>query len=108
MGRGGVYFDAFLPPLPDGSPDYYGSKLWLYMNCTATVENGNLILGAIRQSLDWMIQDGVAADITVTGTWLNMVSFATNIAISQKTPAGAMADTVFKYIWNTALGLLPA
>ena len=108
IGPGGWWGDAFLPPLPDGTPDYYGSKLYQYTNCAATQESANGIMAAISQALNWMLLDNVAAAINVTGIWQSAVSFATNIEIDWNAPGGAVVPKVYNYLWNTTLGLLPA
>ena len=104
--RGGWWGDAYLPPLADGSADYIGSKLWLDRNLEATVANGNRILSHIREALAWMISDGVAASIDVTGTWQSATSFAPVIEIAQIGTGGAAASRQFNLLWNTALGAL--
>ena len=106
--RGGWWGDAYLPPLADGSPDYWGSKLWLYRRCTATQANANAIAAAMKDALAWMISDGVAADVTVTTAWAAADSLAATIAISQITQGGIKVLRQFNLMWNAGMGTLVA
>jgi phage gp46-like protein len=104
--RRGWCGDAFLPPLADGSPDYLGSKLWLFARCTATQQNANLIAEAASQALAWMIADGVAQSVNVTTAWVNAESLALTIEIAQFISAGAVQSSPFTLLWNRTLGTI--
>ena len=101
--RQGWWADAYLPALPDGSPDFLGSKLWLRRRVTATPANAALIQGDIEQALAWMTQDGLASDITVTTAWASAIGLNVGIAISRSTPGGII-NTNFDLVWNASLG----
>ena len=101
---GGWWGDAYLPPLPDGAPDYIGCKAWLYLRCTATQVNANKICAAFRDGLAWMIVDGVAADVAVTGTWASATALQTLVTIVQITAGGVLATRQFDLLWNATTG----
>ncbi len=103
--RRGWWGDAFLQPLPDGSPDFYGSKLWLRRRCTATPANAQLIQDDINEALAWMIATGVASDIAVSTSWASATGLNVSIAISQ-TRAGVPVVTRFRFLWDASLGTL--
>jgi phage gp46-like protein len=103
--RRGWCGDPYLPPLPDGSPDYLGSKLYLFLRCTATQQNANLIAGAAYDSLEWMILDGIASSIVVTTSWIDSNGLAMNVVITRAVP-GSTAPTAYAFLWDRTLGTL--
>ena len=52
--------------IPEFEGDEIGSKLWLLERASLTQETLNLAIQYAEDSLDWMIQDGIASTITVT------------------------------------------
>ncbi len=104
--RRGWWGDAYLPPLPDGSPDFWGSKLWLRRRQLATVHTQRLIEDDCTQALQWMVADNVAASVVVTSRYLTNTELAVNIAINQRIAGGATALRSFDAVWNTTLGSL--
>jgi phage gp46-like protein len=106
--RRGWWGDAYLPPLPDGTPYFLGSKLWLYTRCTATNENALLIQEAAQNALNPLIAYGIAEDVAVSTQWIDEQSLALNIAVAQSTQNGN-ALTTYSLIWKRTLGtIVPA
>jgi phage gp46-like protein len=104
--RRGYWYDAYAPRLPDGTKDYWGSKLWLRLRSLATTQTALLVQGDCEQALDWMIVAGVAIDVEVTTEWVSDTALSVDIVISRQSAGGAPYDTAFNVIWDRTLGLL--
>ncbi len=103
--RRGWWADAYIPALPDGSQDNWGSKLWLRRRCTATPQNAALIQADIEQALSWMIACGVATVIDVATAWVSATGLTVAIAIT-RTKAAQPSISRFDGIWNASTGQL--
>ncbi len=101
--RRGWWADAYLPALPDGSPDFWGSKLWLRRRVTATLANAALMQGDIEQALAWMKLDGLASEIIVTTAWASAIALNIGIVIVRSTPGGVI-NSKYDLVWNASLG----
>ena len=104
--RGGCWFDAYLDPLPDGSPDYFGSKLWLRRRCLANTQTQLVIEKDIADALNWMVLDGAAAAVDVVSQYVTNTGLMNRITITQMLPGGQTALRRYDALWNTALGNL--
>jgi phage gp46-like protein len=100
-------------PLPDGSDDrrgwwadayadvdndLIGSKLWLLSRAKQTRETARKIETYARESLKWLIDDGVAGAVSVSAEWLRMGVLAMEIEI--KRPDGSRLNFTFKNFWE--------
>lgn len=75
--RRGHWGDAFL----SNQADSEGSKLWLLSREKQTTETLNRAVSYARESLQWLIDDGVAGDVSVTGEWYRLGVLALHIVI---------------------------
>jgi len=104
--RKGWWGDAYLDPLPDGSADLLGSKLWLRQRALATTQTQLAIETDISQALAWMLADNVAVSVQVTSQFLSATALSVTITIAQTLATGQTASRSFNAIWNFTLGQL--
>lgn len=91
-------------------PDVYtqdpiGSKLWQVMNRVTNQDTLNFTRDTVLKSLQWMLDDGVAAGIDVATSYPGKGNIRIDIAIAE--PNGV--TTPFSYVWGrgtTASGAL--
>ncbi len=103
--RRGWWGDAYLPTLPDGSPDHWGSKLWLRRRCTATPQNASLIQEDIEEALAWMTATGVATEVDVSTAWASAIGLNVSVTITQS-KRGQPVVSRFTALWNASLGTI--
>lgn len=78
------------------APDQIGSKLWQIFNRIRNQQTLNDAADFATKSLQWMIDDGVAAAVTVAPSFYGSAGVALVITITQ--PTGAV--TQFSYAWG--------
>ena len=76
--------------------DKIGSKLWLYEREKQTLENLSKIEDTAKESLQWMIDDGVAKSIAVQASYPQPVFILLNVPIEK--PDGQIY--AFKTLWD--------
>lgn len=101
--KGGWWGDAYLAPLPDGSPDHWGARLPFYRRLTATPANANRLCAVVQDALAWLLTDGVAADVSVSGTFSSNSQFNFVTQMSRTGLAGT-ASATYNYTWDVQLG----
>lgn len=62
-----------------------GSLLWELFRETASQENLQRAIQYCKDALQWLVDDGIAASIEVTGVVFNYVGFAINVTIKRGT-----------------------
>ncbi|MHC4712002.1 MAG: phage GP46 family protein [Planctomycetota bacterium] len=100
--RRGWWGDSFLPV--DG--DRFGSRLWLLERQKTTDETLARALEYIRESLDWLVDDGIAAAVYVSGEWR---SHATAVKVGRfrvvvERPPAPQITYRFQYVWQSREG----
>ena len=104
---GGWWGDAYLPPLPDGSADASGSKLWLRRRVEATNASAQLIRGDVLDALNWMILDRIATSVDVTTSWNSGTALAIGTTITQLAAPGSKPTVkTYSLVWDKTLGLV--
>lgn len=78
------------------APDQIGSKLWQIFNRIRNQQTLNDAQDFAVKCLQWMIDDGVAASISVAPSFYGSAGVALRIAITE--PSGAV--TQFSYAWG--------
>lgn len=95
--RRGSWGDAYLPPLPDGTADKEGSRLWL-LDGKKTPENLVLAKEYAEEALAWMIADEVASVVTVTTSYVRDNILRIDIAITR--PDGSVFRRRYDLVWE--------
>lgn len=90
--RRGWWGDLF----PDFDGDQIGSKLWLLDSGKQLTSELPRYQRFAKNSLDWLIQDGVASDISVVATYPKIGQLLLEIEITR--PSGE--NTSFDFIWD--------
>lgn len=72
-----------LVPVGDLEDDQIGSRLWLLAREKQTTETRLRAEEYARESLEWMIEDGVAASVDVEAEWVRRGLLALGITIHQ-------------------------
>lgn len=67
--RRGWWGDAF-PPAIAGEGDRIGSRLWLLYREKSTDETLERAKDYVREALQWLVDDGIAASIEIEARWL--------------------------------------
>lgn len=78
------------------TPDQIGSKLWQIFNRIRNQQTLNDAQDFAVKSLQWMIDDGVAASVSVAPSFFGSAGIALAIAITE--PSGSV--TRFSYVWG--------
>lgn len=78
------------------APDQIGSKLWQIFNRVRNQQTLNDARDFATKSLQWMIDDGVAAAVSVTPSFYGSAGIALVTTITE--PSGAV--TQFSYVWG--------
>jgi phage gp46-like protein len=96
--------DAYLPPLASGTPDHIGSRLWLLSRAKAIPETALLAQAYCEEALQWLLDDGVAAAVTVplpSFSGPSMMEIVITIAQQQ---GAVTANRRFAFQWNMTTG----
>lgn len=81
-----------------------GSLVWLYMREKRTETARLAIENAARESLQWLIDDGVANDVEVTATWIDAPRDALRLGIATFEPNGVRRDWTVDLLWSGIAG----
>lgn len=73
----GHWGDSYLDDIDDSE----GSKIWLLAREKQTQETLNRAVDYANESLQWLIEDQIASNVTVIGEWLRMGVLALQITI---------------------------
>ncbi|WP_299376043.1 phage GP46 family protein [uncultured Kiloniella sp.] len=85
--------------LNENQGDQIGSLRWLYLREKQTTETLNKIIEADQQALDWLVEDGVARKVVVTGEWIKRGLLAEKILI--KKPDGTQSKFSYQTQWDS-------
>jgi phage gp46-like protein len=97
--RRGWWADAGLAPA-----QRMGSLIWLHMREKRTETVRLAIENAARDSLQWLVDDGVAADVDVTATWINEPRDALRLVVTLSEPNGVRRDWKTDLVWAGIAG----
>jgi phage gp46-like protein len=97
--RRGWWADAGLAPAQQ-----MGSLIWLLMREKRTETVRVAIANAARDSLQWLIADGIAADVDVTATWIDAPRDALHLVVSLTEPNGVRRDWKLDLLWAGLAG----
>lgn len=105
--RRGTWMDTQAGDAPDGPPDFAGTRLWLLGRAKQT--RANLALGVqyLEEALAWMIADGVASSVTVTGTYPSLGVGIWSVAIAERNADGTQTTHNYDVLWRATLGVAP-
>lgn len=100
---------ADLPLQPTAGPvsarkDMIGSRLWLLAREKATELTRQRAMAYAREALQWMLDDGIAEDVSVSATWGGLDRLDMAIAVSQRGAGGNRVDHRFDVFWQSELG----
>jgi phage gp46-like protein len=97
--RRGFWGDIIAPDqLPEGSRRPLGSRLWLLAREKQTDETRHRAEAYAAEALQWLIDDGIAAAVTVRGEWVARGVLALAIAITRP---GAVPER-YTELWRLA------
>jgi phage gp46-like protein len=80
-----------------------GSNLWQLDRSKTTRAALGTARAYAQNALNWLILDGVAAEITVNATWLSTTMIGLAIAITE--PNGTETRFMFAWVWANLAGL---
>lgn len=103
--RRGWWGDAYLAPLANGQPDRIGSRLWLLARALQSLEAARQAQAYVQEALRWLVDDGVAAGVTVPlPTFPRLGAMQIVATIAQQTGAGAAASRRYTALWDMTRG----
>lgn len=90
--------------------DYYGDQplgtnLWQLDRAKTTRANLGLAQSTTRQALQWLIDDGVVADIIVNTQWVTRSMMGIAVALTK--PDGSQTRFMFGWAWDN-LAIVPS
>lgn len=88
---------------PDLPGDLIGSKLWLLAREKHTAEVRELARVYALESLQWLIEDGVAASVNVSVEKVSL--FQSNILITIGKPSDRDVDFKYSFVWRSLNGV---
>jgi phage gp46-like protein len=97
--RRGWWADAGLAPAQQ-----MGSLIWLHMRETRTETVRLAIENAAIDSLQWLIEDGVAAAVDVTASWIDAPRDALRLVVGLTEPNGVRRDWKIDLLWAGIAG----
>ena len=97
--RRGWWADAGLAPAQQ-----MGSLIWLHMREKRTESVRVAIENAARDSLQWLIADGITADVDVTATWIDQPRDAWHRVVNLTEPNGVRRDWTVDLLWAGLAG----
>ena len=92
--RGGWWADTF----PEVEGDRIGSRLWLLAREKQTEETLTRAREYVIESLQWLIEDGVAASVDVETVWIREQVMGCGVTITR--PDGTTRNMNFDYAWE--------
>lgn len=102
--RRGWWGDLAVEPPADGTVDLIGSRLWLLSRAKQTTQTAIAAQGYVAEALQWMIDDGVAADVAATVTFPALGQMAIRVVISRIGAGGTTVNHVYDVLWDITLG----
>ncbi|MBC06365.1 phage GP46 family protein [Thalassospira sp.] len=84
--------------LPEVEGDKIGSRRWLYVREKQSPETAEKIREADQEALQWLIDDGIAASVSVTTEWIERGVLAEEIKITK--PDGDQVNWRFNQLWE--------
>lgn len=89
---------------PDGTVQPIGSRLWLLERSKSPLQSvlNNAVTYA-RQALQWLITDGVAAAVNVTGNWNANNFLALQVTVLRKN--GTIVPLNYEWAWSQIQGM---
>lgn len=97
--RRGWFGDSFA----DTAGDRFGSRLWLLYREKQTDQVLERARGYARESLQWLIDDGVASSVDVAASWLRAGVLLLEVAILRA--EGGPVQFRFEYFWSPSNGV---
>lgn len=91
--RGGWWGDTFA----ELGGDRIGSRLWLLAREKQTDETLTRAREYVIESLQWLVDDGVASEVEVENEWIREQTMGMAITITK--PDGSSRDFNFEYAW---------
>lgn len=87
-------------PADGGPADPWGVKFWLRRRASFSGDIANILIADAQQALQWLIDDGVAASVTVTAQTQSppLGTVVLTVTINRATPTGA-ASPQFATTW---------
>ncbi|HTV45764.1 MAG TPA: phage GP46 family protein [Stellaceae bacterium] len=89
-------------PQPD---DLIGSRLWLLSRAKMTPQTLTLAQQYCQEALQWLVDDGVAAEVDVETSWIATGQMGIAITIARQVPGGAPVNQSFNLAWSMTLGM---
>lgn len=80
--------------------DRIGSRRWIYKREKQTTDTARKIREADEEALQWFIDDGIAASVSVTTEWVRRGWLFERILIQK--PSGEMMKHEFEELWEAA------
>ncbi len=78
--------------------DRIGTRRWLYIREKQTLETAEKVRSADRAALQWLIEDGIAADVSVEVEWIRRGVLGERIIVTK--PSGDNIDFSFNHLWE--------
>lgn len=78
--------------------DRIGSRRWLYVREKQTAETAEKIREADQAALQWLIDDGIAAAVTVETEWIGRGVLGERVVVTK--PAGDAVEFRFNQLWE--------
>ncbi len=95
MSRMGWWGDSF----PSVANDHIGSRLWLLTRSKLTDSTAQQAQDDVKEALQWLIDDGVAARVDVTAVRQGISTLALTCTVVNRSGA-VMARLQFANLWN--------
>lgn len=77
-----------------------GSRLWTLRRRKATLQTLRLANDIVKESLQWLIDDGIASDVVVNNEWSLINRGRMNMLITISKPDGTDVDFNFNEQWG--------
>jgi len=84
------------------APDQIGSRLWLLTREKATEATRQRAMAYIREALQWLIDDGIAARVDLATAWGGIDRLDIAVTISRQVAGGGIVDHRFDLAWSLA------
>lgn len=84
--------------LADVDADKIGSRRWLYMREKQTAETAQRIREADEEALAWLVDDGIAARVSVETEWIARGVLGERILVTK--PDGDVVEFQFNHLWE--------
>ncbi|MBF0248043.1 MAG: phage GP46 family protein [Alphaproteobacteria bacterium] len=84
--------------LADIDADKIGSRRWLYQREKQTAETARKIREADEEALAWLVDDGIAKQVTVETEWIGRGILGERILVTK--PDGDVVEYRFNHLWE--------